>query len=261
MTLGRSLFRLAQPPLCLALLPLLLPVPPAAAADAAFPGERPAGEISRPALALSAAADPRSVTGIAIPRDLPSALDELDRLLPPGLRADLAAAPREEHARRSPELGRWIRSNWGLYQNSPLAAWFENIGVLSPDDMAGIVLLGLWWRLQGAPFEVEQLLASYGIRTLEAASLPAVEFGAGKKAETAYRFEGTGFSLDLPPRMRARVQNGGAGNGFSMAYFYGSGSGKQLLAAYAGPHPSFPAGVPARTRIRKGTFAGLPAEL
>jgi hypothetical protein len=221
---------------------------------------KPVGEAGKPAFLLSAPLDPRSPTGFAIPGDLAAAVAGLERILPPGVRDGLLATPEEEHARLHPELGRWIKSSWGLYQNSELAQWFENLGVLSPDDMAGMVLLGLWRRLRGVPLDVEPLLDRYGVRQVSADSLPPVELGTGRKKETAYRFEGRGFTADLAPGTRVRVKESPARPGFTIAYFYGAAGEKQLLAVYAGPHPSFPAGVPERTRIRKGTFAGLPAE-
>jgi hypothetical protein len=245
----------------IALAALLLAAAPAfATVPAGEAQEKPVGAIDKPALALSAAADPRSPTGFAIPRDLAAAVAELGRALPPAIRADLLAAPEEEHAHRHPELGRWIKSSWGLYQDSALALWFENLGVPSPDDMAGMVLLGLWRSLRGIPLEVGPLLDRYGVRQVSADSLPPVELGTGRKKETAFRFEGRGFSADLVPGTRVRVKQNTARPGFDLAYFYGSAGEQQLLAVYAGPHPSFPAGVPERTRIRKGTFAGLPAE-
>jgi hypothetical protein len=37
-------------------------------------------------------------------------------------------------------LGTWIRNEWGLWRNSNLKKYFENMGVFHPDDMSGIIL-------------------------------------------------------------------------------------------------------------------------
>jgi len=36
-------------------------------------------------------------------------------------------------------IGRQLRNNWGLWQNSPLSQWFFSIGVYHADDMSGII--------------------------------------------------------------------------------------------------------------------------
>lgn len=242
-------------PLLLILLGAGLFLPPARPALSA----PPAGEVTRPAMVLPADPDPRSPTGVAIPRDLEAALDELDRVVPAGWKEGFRALPEEAHREAEADLGRWIKANWGLYQDTLLTRWFQNAGVFLPDEMGGVTLLAFWRRLNGAPYPLEGLLASYGIRTLPASELPAVEIGQGKKKETLHRFTGWGYSLDLPPWARIRVREGDPRNGFSLVSFHGRGE-RQLLAVYSGPHPSYPALVPGRVRIRKGTIAGRPAE-
>lgn len=37
-------------------------------------------------------------------------------------------------------LGMWMRNNWGLWGNSELKRYFNNIGVFHPDDMSAIIL-------------------------------------------------------------------------------------------------------------------------
>ncbi len=243
----------------------LLVIPVAVLLGAFSPAfaQDPLEAAGRPALLLSAAADRRSPTGVAIPRDLAAALDELDRLLPADRKRELGSDAGEGPAPSAADLVRWIQVNWGLWQGSVLSRWFQGQGVLSPDDMGALIITAYRGRLAGSSPEMASLLEGVGVRSLTAASLPAVEIGEGKKKQTFHRFAGWGAAIDLPPGWLVRVQEKErtGRDGFALAFFFPSEKGvKQLLGAYSGGHPGFPAGVPPTVRIRKGTFAGAPAE-
>jgi hypothetical protein len=241
-----------------AALPLVLLLSAAAPAHA----QAPVGGASKPALALSATPDPHSPTGIAVPGDLAAAVAELRRILPAEAKAALAG-DEPEGTGPDADLGQWIRTNWGLWQNSLLSRWFQEQGVHAPDDMAAVVLAACREEFAGRAPDIAILLEKAGVRSLPADSLPAVEEGEGRKKQTLHRFEGWGYAVDLAPAALVRVQerDRGGRDGFALAFFFpATAGGKQLLGIYAGGRPSFPAGVPAKVRIRKGTFAGAPAE-
>lgn len=43
-------------------------------------------------------------------------------------------------------LGRIIRNEWGLWQDSKLKQYFDTIGIHHADDMSGIILTSFWRR-------------------------------------------------------------------------------------------------------------------
>lgn len=46
-------------------------------------------------------------------------------------------------------LGRYLRNEWGLWEGSALARWFNAQGIYHADDMSGIILESFWRRLNG----------------------------------------------------------------------------------------------------------------
>lgn len=59
-------------------------------------------------------------------------------------------------------IGRWIRNEWGLWQDSPLALWFKNeLHVGHPDDMSSMIIAAVWTDLNGQPRRTEKLFAEF----------------------------------------------------------------------------------------------------
>ncbi len=44
-------------------------------------------------------------------------------------------------------LGKWMRNSWGLWHNSQLAEYFQEMGVREPDDMSTRILVGFYGHL------------------------------------------------------------------------------------------------------------------
>jgi hypothetical protein len=106
----------------------------------------------------AAAASERS----AIPESLDAALAALEELLPDADKAAFKGTD-EAHAVRSQHfgIGRWIRNEWRLSNDSALARQFFALGVEHPDDMSGIILRSFWRRLNGRPLELEAQASCY----------------------------------------------------------------------------------------------------
>ncbi len=58
-------------------------------------------------------------------------------------------------------FGMGLRNNWGLWAGSPLAKWFNQLGIYHPDDMSGIILTSFVRDLRGEPWELNEQVAEY----------------------------------------------------------------------------------------------------
>lgn len=97
-----------------------------------------------------------SPTGVYIPKDLQDAFIELDRMLPPELRAEMRDGAESEMIRYHLNLGMWIRNNWGLWKGLRLAKWFHQYKIDVPDDMSGMILTSYWRYLHHQPIAFEE---------------------------------------------------------------------------------------------------------
>jgi hypothetical protein len=110
-------------------------------------------------VAVAAGAAPERA---AVPENLDAALAALEELLPEAEKLEFKSAE-ESRAVTSAHfgIGRWIRNEWGLWRESPLARYFLALGVEHPDDMSGIILRSFWRRLNGRPLEVQAQASCY----------------------------------------------------------------------------------------------------
>ena len=59
-------------------------------------------------------------------------------------------------------IGRWIRNNWGLWdENSKLHKWFKSIGIWHADDMSGIILTTYFRKTHNLPIKFEEQIRWY----------------------------------------------------------------------------------------------------
>lgn len=58
-------------------------------------------------------------------------------------------------------LGMAIRNNWGLWQDSELKKWFNNLGIQHPDDMSGIILKSFVNHLKGEKIDLDGMITYY----------------------------------------------------------------------------------------------------
>lgn len=59
-------------------------------------------------------------------------------------------------------LGAGMRNAWGLWGASPLARYFNGLGIHHADDMSSIILTSFWRHLNGQPIELEKQVAFFG---------------------------------------------------------------------------------------------------
>jgi hypothetical protein len=52
-------------------------------------------------------------------------------------------------------VGRWIRNNWGLWEDSILKEYFVSFGIQHPDDMSGLVILFFHRHLNQKPINFD----------------------------------------------------------------------------------------------------------
>jgi len=59
-------------------------------------------------------------------------------------------------------LGRWIRNNWGLWnEKSKLHNWFKVIGIWHADDMSGIILTSYYRKEHGLSIKLDKQIQCY----------------------------------------------------------------------------------------------------
>ena len=58
-------------------------------------------------------------------------------------------------------LGMWLRNNWGLWQKSRLAKYFNGMGIFHPDDMSGIILTSFHRHLNNKDIELNKQIKYY----------------------------------------------------------------------------------------------------
>lgn len=57
--------------------------------------------------------------------------------------------------------GRWLRNEWGLWQDSRLAKWFNEKGIHHADDMSGIILASFWRDINSEPIKLDEQIKYY----------------------------------------------------------------------------------------------------
>lgn len=86
------------------------------------------------------------LNGQYIPKDLFDAFAELNKLTDADSRAKFIALTENEAARKLYfSLGRWITTNWGLYEGSRLGQYLREAGISYPEDQA-VAIMVCWQR-------------------------------------------------------------------------------------------------------------------
>ena len=100
-----------------------------------------------------------SLNGVYIPKDLPEAIRELNRLTDTESRQRFAGLPEEDcYHELFHSLGRWIRRNWGFNGGSRLSAALAPLGLRHPDDLAQLVIV-VWHRdLNEKPHDLREIV-------------------------------------------------------------------------------------------------------
>ncbi len=104
-----------------------------------------------------------SIDGIYIPKDLKDAIKELKNRIRPNDLPKVIEFSKSEfdvYTQFFSRLGN-IRNSWGLWGKSRLSVFFENRGIVHPEDISGIVLTSLYRSLQNIPVGLEEQVQYY----------------------------------------------------------------------------------------------------
>jgi hypothetical protein len=99
--------------------------------------------------------EPNHHKNIYIPRDLNDAFNKLEKMIYPQVLEEFKKVKPGENSTYCFKLGLWIRTNWGLWEKSRLARYFNKLEIHHPDDMSQILLDTFWRYLNGKPIELE----------------------------------------------------------------------------------------------------------
>jgi len=110
---------------------------------------------SAPASALETPAD-----SVGIPETIQEAVRYIDRLIPNKEVAIIRRTTEEEFARNAVStLGVYMISEWKLYSpESPLGDFFMRNEIFNPNEMAEIILIAYWRRLNGLDADIDRIL-------------------------------------------------------------------------------------------------------
>lgn len=96
-----------------------------------------------------------------IPETLGECFAELNKLLSEEELEEFKGAKEDDLTGYHFGLGAWIRNNWGLWHDSPLAQYFRGIGVDHPDDMSATILTSFHRHLNGRDIKLSDQLKHY----------------------------------------------------------------------------------------------------
>jgi len=105
--------------------------------------------------------DETEINGTLIPKDIYDAYKELNYMLSPKIKREMAKGSEKELAKYHFALGAWIRNNWGLGRGSDLSQWFNSKGIHHSDDMSGIILKSYYRYLRNDPLELDEIIEYY----------------------------------------------------------------------------------------------------
>ena len=58
-------------------------------------------------------------------------------------------------------IGRTIRNKWGFWTKSELKTWFNDKGIVHPDDMSGILMKSFWRFKHDKPLKLNEQIQYY----------------------------------------------------------------------------------------------------
>lgn len=110
---------------------------------------------------FSTLASEGQISRIYIPKDLDDCFKELKKRLSPELIEEMKTGTENDMNKYHHGLGMWMRNNWGLWSNSRLKKYFNDLGIRHPDDMSGIILTSFWRYLNDKPIKLQEQIKYY----------------------------------------------------------------------------------------------------
>lgn len=96
-----------------------------------------------------------------VPNSLVECFDTLLQVLSPEDFSWILNLRKDELCTTHHLLGRWIRNNWGLWEEVPnnLVNELKALGFQHPDDMSSSIIKEFWLRLHNKPSELQKDIA------------------------------------------------------------------------------------------------------
>lgn len=101
------------------------------------------------------------INGTSVPKEMYTAYKDLDHMLSPAIKSEMAEGSEEALAKYYRELGAWIRNNWGVRRDSDLGRWFRAGGIDDPEDISAIILKSYRRYLRDEPLALDALVKDY----------------------------------------------------------------------------------------------------
>lgn len=100
--------------------------------------------------------------GVYIPKDVPDALIQLNKLTPRDAKTAFKGVPEGVAVTKLHfSLGRWIIHNWGFYEGSRLSHHLKKVGVNHPDDQAKVIITAYHRYLNKKPLDIKKVADYY----------------------------------------------------------------------------------------------------
>lgn len=107
-----------------------------------------------------------------IPRDLNDAMSTLDKITSESSQENYISEEEDFVVKRLWfSFGRWLGTNWGLYEGSRFSVYLRGIGVDHPEGQIEFIMRAYHRHLQGKPLDVKDLALRYKAEKAEADSL------------------------------------------------------------------------------------------
>jgi hypothetical protein len=74
---------------------------------------------------------------------------------------EIVRMKKDELIRLHHNLGRWIRNNWGLWEEGPLYVHMKALGFLHPDDMSQALIHEYWNRSNNQSSTLQEEIEEY----------------------------------------------------------------------------------------------------
>lgn len=102
------------------------------------------------------------INDVYIPKDIPDAMLELDKLTENKMALELLQANEDTVASKLHfSLGRWMQIHWGLGEGSRLMEHLKSRGLSFPDDMMDLLIRSWYRHLKGQAILEDALIQKY----------------------------------------------------------------------------------------------------
>jgi hypothetical protein len=96
------------------------------------------------------------------PKDLNEAIMKLDDAYSDKTKKEIFDMTESEYLAKSHfSTALWIRYNWGLWHETKLSGYFNDLGIYHPSDMAAIIVRCYYRHLHQQDYELDKLIKTY----------------------------------------------------------------------------------------------------